>query len=419
MKLFSHGSLARNFLYQFMGQGSGYALRVAYFVIIARLLGVQQYGLVVGSYSLVNVVAQYSRLGMGVVMLRYVSGDFSRFAVYWGNILLVTSTVGSLLVFGLQLIAPHILDLETAKVVAATAVATCLLEQITISATQAFQAAHRMAIAAAMDQMTNLFRVIAAAQMLFFLHHATARQWVMTQVVVSACATAVALCVTTVILGWPKFDPSGCIKHVGEGVEYSFAASTQNIYNDLDKTMMSHYGRSTENGIYGLAYRILEMGTSPITALAIASFPRLFAMNETAPEKIRQNGLKLLGVGIKISVVVSICLFFASNLIPLVLGSAFSEAAVALRWLCVIPVFRSIHGVAGNLLTAMGKQRYRTLSQVAAVILNFSVNLWVIPSYGWKGAALSSVLTDGFLALLCWTVFQIQSNRPLEKAISL
>ena len=94
-KLMPRSSLARHFGWMFAGQGMGYLLRAVYFVLIARLLGVLQYGVIVGAIALVNMVTNYGRLGSSIVFLRHVSADRTQFAVYWGNILLVTLSMSS------------------------------------------------------------------------------------------------------------------------------------------------------------------------------------------------------------------------------------------------------------------------------------------------------------------------------------
>ena len=103
------GSVARHAGWMFVGQGMGYLLRAIYFVLIARLLGVLQYGVVVGALALVGMITNYGRLGSSVVFLRHVSADRTRFAVYWGNILLVTLSMSGLLIVALHLAAgpPH------------------------------------------------------------------------------------------------------------------------------------------------------------------------------------------------------------------------------------------------------------------------------------------------------------------------
>ena len=68
-----------------MGQGMRQILRAAYFLIIPRALGVEQYGLFVGITSLAAVLAPYASLGMGNLLIKNVSRDRKLFRVYWGN----------------------------------------------------------------------------------------------------------------------------------------------------------------------------------------------------------------------------------------------------------------------------------------------------------------------------------------------
>jgi len=67
-------------------------------------------------------------------------------------------------------------------------------------------------------------------------------------------------------------------------------------------------------------------------------------------------------------------------------------------------------------LTGAGLQRYRTAGQVAAVVLNFLLNLWLIPAYSWRGAAWSSLATDGALGVMIWMTlrtFVLQSRNKM------
>jgi O-antigen/teichoic acid export membrane protein len=392
-----------------LGQGLGYGLRMAYFVIIARLLGVLQYGIVVGAFALVNLVAEYSRSGTGTILLRYVSPDHKRFAIYWANTLVVTLAMSGLLIVILTLLAPHVVNPATAAIVFLTAIGSCLCEQITISATQAFMAFQEMRLAAIFNQMTSMLRTFAAIAMLLVLHHATARQWVIASASASAIAMILAVITVTIRLGWPHFQPHLVWKHAGEGVEYAFAASTSSAYNDLDKTMLSHYGMSAQNGIYGMAYRIIEMGTAPLASIQIAAQPRFFQLAKSGPYQPIQLGRRLLRHALLVSAATAVCMFALAPLIPLVTGKDFSQGVSALRWLCLIPVFRSVHGTTGGVLTAIGLQRSRTFTQIAVVILNFGLNLWLIPRFGWHGAAWASLATDGTLAILNWSVLTRES----------
>ena len=103
----------------------------------------------------------------------------------------------------------------------------------------------------------------------------------------------------------------------------------------------------------------------------------------------------------------SVGMFVAAPLIPHLAGQGFQESILALRWLCLIPPLRSIHLMAGCALTGAGLQKYRTATQTGAVALNFALNLWLIPAHGWRGAAWSSLATDGALAAMNWGVLKM------------
>src|ERR1700678_2869565 len=179
-------TLAKNAGWMLVGQLSTYGLKVLYFIVIARLLGVVDYGIVVGAFALVMLVAQYSRLGMGTVLMRYVSGSHSRFATYWGNILMVTIIMSGILILLLRLAAYHILDPASAGIVLATAVGSVLCEQLTTSATQAFQAHQNMRMASTIGQLVPMFRTFTAIGMLLVLHHTTAEVWTVASMTASA-----------------------------------------------------------------------------------------------------------------------------------------------------------------------------------------------------------------------------------------
>jgi O-antigen/teichoic acid export membrane protein len=55
-------------------------------------------------------------------------------------------------------------------------------------------------------------------------------------------------------------------------------------------------------------------------------------------------------------------------------------------------------------MTSAGYQRFRTASQFGAAAFNWMKNIYLIPRYSWRGAALSSLATDGGLAISNWLI---------------
>ena len=54
------------------GQGFSLLLQATYFVLLARLLGVGEYGVFAGAFAFVGIVMPYSSLGAGTLFMRYV-----------------------------------------------------------------------------------------------------------------------------------------------------------------------------------------------------------------------------------------------------------------------------------------------------------------------------------------------------------
>jgi O-antigen/teichoic acid export membrane protein/glycosyltransferase involved in cell wall biosynthesis len=404
--------------WMFIGQCSGYVLRVVYFILIARALGVVEYGAVAAAFAFVSLGAQYSRLGSGMVLLRYVSADRPQFSVYWGNVLATTLAASGIITLVFTLVAPHILDAKSVGLVAFTAAASCVFEQITISTTQVFQAFQRMGFTAGLNLLTSLFRTIAAAGLLLTVHHATAKEWVILSMIVSALAAAIGVTAVTVCFGRPTLDLRVFRSRAGEGIEYAFAASTNSAYDDLDKTMLSHFGMTAAVGIYAMAYRVIEMATVPITSIQLAVEPRQFALGEEGVLESAALGKRLLSKSVLLSLATAAILFVAAPVLPLLVGKNFSESVSALRWLCLIPLFRSVHHLTGSVLTCSGKQRLRTANQLATAAFNFLLNLWMIPRFGWVGAAWASLLSDGVLGLMNWLTLRHVLRKKISRDLA-
>jgi O-antigen/teichoic acid export membrane protein len=82
----------------------------------------------------------------------------------------------------------------------------------------------------------------------------------------------------------------------------------------------------------------------------------------------------------------------------------------------LIPVMRAFQVSAGDAITSAGYQHIRTLSQMTAAALNFGLNLFLIPAFSWKGAAWSSLMTDGILAVANWSIlFALLRHSPKKE----
>jgi O-antigen/teichoic acid export membrane protein len=76
----------------------------------------------------------------------------------------------------------------------------------------------------------------------------------------------------------------------------------------------------------------------------------------------------------------------------------------ATRWLAILPLLKSIHYFAADTLTGAGYQGRRTVAQIVVAAFNVIVNVPLIAAASWRGAAWSSIASDGLLVILLWSI---------------
>jgi O-antigen/teichoic acid export membrane protein len=388
----------------FFGQGLSVAFQGIYFILLARLLGSTECGIYFGALAMVSIVSQYSSLGSHFVFLRYVSPEPKNFARYWGNILVTTLTLGTLLVAFLSWAGPLFAHSYTHTMLLTVAVGDCICVQLTFAAGRVFQAFEKMRITAALSLLVNLLRVLLAGLMLWRLHHGTARQWAIAALIVSSVAACTALVLVTRQFGRPACSTRLLRQRTGEGFIFALSYSTTGVYNDIDKALLGHYGMNAANGIYSMAYRVIDVACMPFVSIQAAAIPRFFCKGAGGVRSTAEYALRITRRTGPIAILSMAAMLAAAPIIPHLLGESFRESVSALRWLCLIPVFRSFHFSAGDALTASGHQKLRLGSQAVAAAFNLGVNLYLIPLYSWRGAAWSSLATDGLLAVFNWAV---------------
>jgi O-antigen/teichoic acid export membrane protein len=364
-----------------------------------------------GAGAVVALVSQYGSLGFGYVFLRYVGKDRQQFSVYWGNMLLLTAVFATVLIAGLCVAGPWLLPSTPVSLIVCFAIGECLCSQLILCCGQVFQTYERMSTTATLSLLANFLKMMLAVFLLLTMHHATARQWGYVSVSISGVVSLSAVMTVLVRVGLPRLDLRLLRTRLSEGFVFAISGSTTSAYNDLDKAMLGHYGMSAANGIYTMAYRVVDIAYMPIRSIHAAAFPRFFRHGADGIEATERYARTILNKTLLIGVVVAAAMFMLAPIAPYLLGHTFSQSVEAIRWLSLIPLFRCFHLSAGDAMAGAGYQRYRLGAQAAAAAFNCGANLYLIPHFSWRGAAFASLLTDGSLALLSWTLLLALKKR--------
>jgi len=391
--------LTRNASWILLGQGANFFLQAGSFILLARLLGAKEYGIFAGVSALVNTVAPYSAMGAGTLFMRYVTEDRENASIYWGNAILTTVTLSCAIAALFAIIGPVITGNHNLKLIIQVVLANCLFSQIVTLASRVFQTYERMRWTAVLTLLANLVRVLTVLVMMLVFHRATAVQWSVGILISSSVTAIIAARMVQKAVAGIAFKPRLILRRAWEGLGFASAGTTQAIYNDLDKTLLSHYGFNRENGFYSLAYRIIDFAATPVGAIDVAVMPRYFNLNRQGLRPVIRLAAKSLRVAALLGVVIAVITWGVAPLVPHLVGRDFSGVLIALHWLCMIPLLRGIHTVSGSALSATGHQHMRLIAQVVVAAMNLGLNIWWIPIHGWIGAAWSSVISDGVLAL--------------------
>ncbi len=197
---------------------------------------------------------------------------------------------------------------------------------------------------------------------------------------------------------------------------YGVALVLNTLYFRMDTILLSLMKNLDEVGMYGVAMRMLDVLVIIPVYFMNSVLPVMTRYLEEKSEKITKliqysfDFLVVLGVPIVAGILV-----LSKKIIQLVSNEEFISgnvfeygADLALVILIFALFFSFINSLFGFTLVAMGKQVKLLWINLFCVIFNLVSNLIVIPFYGFRGAAITSVLSEMFILIATfWIVKKI------------
>jgi O-antigen/teichoic acid export membrane protein len=395
--------LVKNTLWMLAGQAAKLLIQALYFVVMARYLGPVQYGSFIAVTAAAAIASPFVGNGTGSLMIKNVARRRDLLPEYLGTALMVTGTMGiaisGIVIGACSLALPGAISTTIILLVVITDV---LVYRFVDVASWAFQAVEQLSWTARINLFAPLLR-LAGLGLIVAIGHPTLMAWAIVYAVTGAAAAAVSVYCILRQLGRPRFVRGHWRAEKREGFYFSAGLSAQTIYNDIDKTMLAQWGALSATGIYGAAYRLVDVAFIPVRALLAAAYPGFFRSGQKRIAGTLAHARQLLPRALLYSVATALGLFLFAPLLPRVLGSSFARSTEALRWLAVLPILKTLHYFAADSLTGAGFQGLRTAVQIAIAVFNIGANLWIIPLFSWRGVAWTSIGSDGLLALALWT----------------
>lgn len=191
---------------------------------------------------------------------------------------------------------------------------------------------------------------------------------------------------------------------VGKSYHLIISSIASTVCCQIDKIMIGKIMNETHLGFYSAAVTIAELWEFVPSAAVNSARPLILSRREgNYKEYERRFQLLLLGITC-MGVAVSIAFMFLGDLaIKILYGKDYMEASIPLTILIWSTAVAAI-GYARNVwFVAEDCQSYVKYFTIAGAVFDFVANLWFIPVFGIKGAAITTALSHiivGFIAPL-------------------
>jgi O-antigen/teichoic acid export membrane protein len=196
----------------------------------------------------------------------------------------------------------------------------------------------------------------------------------------------------------PSFNISAAWALLREALPLGVAEILRRLSRHVDKLMLAALSTPMALGLFSAAYKFLE-AMAPFTAnLTLPLFPVFSRLAQTSPAKLfraYEQSLKFLyALGMPLAVIMFV---LCERIVVLFFGEPYREAAAALRLMAPAVVLMLPTSVYGYVFTVLGRQRLYMMCVAASLLVNVLLAFWLIPFYGFQGAAIATMATEAVL----------------------
>lgn len=220
----------------------------------------------------------------------------------------------------------------------------------------------------------------------------------------------------------PLISASGTIKVRRDLLSYSFplwiSAGMSVIYSGTDTFIIAYFSETASVGIYNVVYPLahhLSIIMISVGYIALPTFSEMHANNEYGKIKSNYQSVTewvLAGTLVPFLMI----LFFPNEIITLFFGSEFTVGSLALSILAFGFFFHSITGPTSDIVKAIDASRLVMVDGAVAALVNFILNIILVPQFDYIGAAIATTSSYALLnGLYSYQVYTRTGAHPFSK----
>jgi len=264
-------------------------------------------------------------------------------------------------------------------------------------------AAHgRAGVALVINAANTAFRVGAILIFYFMISDQTVDAWARFLAVSMIGGSLATVTIVRVALdGRLRFQtPERRDLRLGGG--FVFVAAANTVQADVDKVVLGGYGLLEDNGVYAAGYRVADFASLPLTALVKASYAEFFRRGSASVTESVRYARKLTAVSVSYGLAAGGLLWLAAPALRTFIGDEYEESVTVLRWIAIVPAIKAAQYFPANVLTGVDRQWVRARLMAGTAILNLLINLAFARRFGWRGAAVGTLIAEALFTCLLW-----------------
>ena len=404
MKIFS--SVATNSFYQFLSRIISSVAVLIVTLIITRNLSRDVWGDFVTVTSYIGLFTIISDFGINAIFVKEITKNQEKLEKLFGNLLslrVALSLVSIFIALSVLSFLPHSTSVKIGVIVGSVLI---LLQSIFTTASAVFQQKLKYDFFAISDILGSISIILLV--FIASLTNSNLLVIILIFIVGSAVKAAISLAFVKKIIGRVHlgFDFNIWKLLITASLPIGLMLIFSQFNANIDKQIIAltdpaklGVASSVAVGIYGLSYRIFDFVIAISTFIANSLYPVLLGKLKEDRQEFENLSKKstviLFLIGLGIGVVGWLLAPLALNLF-----GKYPESVVSLRILILsAPIF-----FASSLVLwiniAIGKEKLLPFIYAFALLCNLSLNLALIPKFGYNFAAWSTVITEVVIAVL-------------------
>lgn len=412
-------TIFKNMSWLFISQIVASVCGFVWTILMARYLGVNNYGILGFAVSITGILGIIDDFGISTHIVRHIATDYKSAPKYLGNAIPL-KLIFAVIKLAITLIILIILGMDKFTIIVTLLFSLEMIFKSYINtfngSFQAFEIGKYQGIGITLMNTTTLLFILISiyadlgligisisyifANLLTFIYE----YYVLNKHMVK-----------------PKFelDWEFCKKITLFSIPFAVTGVLYSIYYSIDIVMLTNLIGDYATGIYNATYKLISVLTLFYSVYTAVIFPVM--------SKFFKNDKKLLVISFEKSVkylmlvMIPIAIgtmLYSLDIIQLIYGHQYDAASSVLSILIWTVCLLFISGAANTLLNASHKERTVTKIYAIAAVFNVVLNFVMIPHFSYNGAAVTTVLSDVLIvALQIYVIYRI-GHKPNKKLYS-